>query len=694
MSNIEWQSPIWMILLCMVLAAGFSALVYFRSYKFNDQPFFIRTLLPVLRFLGVWGIFLLLLNPLIRTIQNNEIQPLLVLAQDVSASMQRDSQNVREALQKIMDSDIPDLYEVKTYQFGESVRPGLSDSLQDQSTNLSDLMMTIAQQFHGRNLSSTILLSDGIYNQGEDPVYRLNKLSTPVYSLAYGDTSRFKDLSIRNIFSNETAYQGDRFEVQIDVKADNLQGQSSRIVLQQVSPEGKIQIQQGVSIDKDKFFKTYRFDIPAEKSGLHHYRVSLDNVRGDNNPSNNRKDFYVDVIDASTKILLLARAPHPDVAMFSRIVENNKNYEMEVVYADRLKEVNSQAYDLLILHDLPSRQTASIQFVEELNNAKTPCLFVLSDKTDINAFNKLQHVLKVEPRSGQSNFVTAIPNEAFQLFTNDNFVDFNWKGSPPVKTIFGEFTAKPGASILLHQRIGQVETQYPLIVLSDRPFKQGVLAGSDWWKLRMFDYIQTGKQENIDGLFSKIFQYLALNEDKRPFKVKSRKKLYNSNESIRLDGSLLNANFELINAPEVEVKIDNERKESFEYLMDRTEKAYILEPGSLPAGQYIFNANTNFGGKNYKAEGKFSVKDLQLENFDLRARHDVLLSMTQETGGKNYNKDQVDSLITHLSQSNSSKAILVEQTSISKLIDQKWLLFFTALFFFLEWALRKYFGRY
>ena len=68
---------------------------------------------------------------------------------------------------------------------------------------------------------------------------------------------------------------------------------------------------------------------------------------------NNRADFYIDIIDSRQKILILANAPHPDIAVLKQSISLNKNFDLKIEYANQ-RVSNLNDYNLVILHQLPS----------------------------------------------------------------------------------------------------------------------------------------------------------------------------------------------------------------------------------------------------------------------------------------------------------------------------------------------------
>jgi hypothetical protein len=174
---------------------------------------------------------------------------------------------------------------------------------------------------------------------------------------------------------------------------------------------------------------------------------------------------------------------------------------------------------------------------------------------------------------------------------------------------FGEFVPLANAQPLLYQRIGKIDTEYPLLVLGEtQGIKTGVLAAEGIWKWRLFDFLQNENHDLFDQLIRKTVQYLSLKEDKRRFRVSLPKNIFNENEPVYLDAELYNQSFELINDPDVSIVITDQDNREFPYVFSKTTNAYRLNAGILGVGEYRFRAKVVTAGKELTYDGQFSVR--------------------------------------------------------------------------------------
>lgn len=694
-STVLFSYPKWFLLLCVLAGIIYATALYFRDRSFGEQSATLNKGLSFLRFTTVTIICILLLSPVIKRTVTQTEQPIVVLAQDNSASVGNEwSEEQKVQYQQDMESlkaQLEEKYTLKTYSFGTEVREGIDHSYTDQATNIAAFMQEMYDLYSNQNLGTIIWASDGIYNQGSNPIYMGNQLNAPVFSIALGDTVPKKDLVLKKVYNNQITYLGDRFSIQIDVAAINCGASATRLA---VSKGGKRLQEQVINIDNNDFFATVELTLEAKSSGVQKYTVSLSEVNGEATTANNSKNFYIDVLDARQKILLLAESPHPDLAAMRRTINNNKNYEVDLQYADDLK-VAIADYDFVVLHQLPSARNNIAEVMTAIRNKKTPHLFVVGTQTNLPNFNQSQGLMTIIGRANQTNDAQPTLKPTFNVFTLEEGIKDLVAQLPPITVPFGDFKAKTDAAILLDQRIGSINTSYPLLVLGEEQgVKKGIIAGEGIWKWRIFDYVQHQSHDLFDELLGKIVQYLSTKEDKRRFRAFASNTLYTENENISIDAELYNSNYERVNEPEATLLITNEKGEKFTYNFNKTESSYTLNAGRLPEGNYNYEARTTYNGETLKSGGAFSVQSIQLEVFETTANHQLLNLISEKNGGAVVGANQLLELPAMIDAKGFAKPVLYDTIKTRSLIHLKWIFFLLLALLSLEWFLRRYFGSY
>jgi hypothetical protein len=165
------EASSWYILLCIVVAAVYAGVLYFREAKLKDVSKWLRGIMTVFRFIVVFFLAFLLMSPLLKTIFREVEKPVIVIAQDESESllMGKDSSfNKNEypkKVQALIDA-LSDKFNVVTYSFGDKFREKTEFGYKDKLTDFSTLFSELETRYADRNLGAVIIASYVIYNQG------------------------------------------------------------------------------------------------------------------------------------------------------------------------------------------------------------------------------------------------------------------------------------------------------------------------------------------------------------------------------------------------------------------------------------------------------------------------------------------------------------------------------------------------
>ncbi|MGB3080477.1 MAG: hypothetical protein WBB31_15460 [Saprospiraceae bacterium] len=704
MQNLSWQYPSWYLLLCLLLGVGASVFLYYKDKTFSDQPVWLRYLMAILRGLVVTVLSSLLLAPLLKLLQNRTEPPVIILAQDQSASIRAalsktDSVTYMKSLDDLYNN-LSKKYEVHRIGFGQEVKElaaNASWTLNDQASDLGEFMTYVDEQYRGQNVGAVIVASDGAINRGKSPLYIPLIQKAPLYAVALGDTIRKTDLQIKDVYHNSIVYLGDKFPLQVDLSAVRLKGATTSLEIKQILDNNDVLIEKiPITIDADPWFTTKDIIIEAKQSGVLRYRVSVAQVKNEVTYLNNVRDFFVEVIDGRLNVLLLANSPHPDLAVWKSALLSQRNYEVDIRMASDMSLDQLKKYDLVILHQLPSVKNPIPTILNELDKKGTPRIFVAGYQTDLNALNQAQPFLNILAGGNRTpNDVTMVLNPSFNLFNLTDDIKTKLPAFSPLISPYGEYTAAPSAQVMSFQKIGSVDTQYPLIVMGEANDKRTcVIAGEGIWKWQLFDQLQNGSRDITYEVLNQICQYTSTKSDKRKFKVTSSKRLYTELEDISFQGELYNDSYELINTPEVSIRIKNKQGEEFDYTFNTSGQSYALEIGRFPEGSYSWTATTEVNGVKLTHDGKLVVQPIQLETLETTADHGLLRQLATMYGGSLVYADQISQLGDLILGDEHIKPILYSSTQTRPLIHLKWLCIILLAALSLEWFLRRYYGGY
>lgn len=687
--DITTQHSLWFAPLCLLGGLLLSYLLYRLQFKKKDLPGKIIWALFILRTVFITLLLFFLLNPLIKRLINEKEKPIIVFAIDNSQSLLFSKDSVHYKTKFIDDiknlqQKLSEKYEIATYRFADDVELNDTINFKGKETNYTSLFKEIENNYSNRNLGALIFASDGLYNKGSNPVYSNLKFKTNFYSVALGDTTILKDLSIKKIEHNEIAYLGNKFPVDVYIDAKKLNGKSSVL---KITKGNQVIAQQNVSITSDYFNQPYSFMLDADKSGIQRYNVAVTTVAEEKNTNNNFQSFIIEVIDTKEKIALITSSPHPDVASIIESIENNQNYEIETFMLDNFN-LSVKPYSLVILNQIELSSAKGTKLLNDLNSNLTPWLLI-----SLNGKDKIPGV-NVQSLSPKTNDAESYLAKEFSLFTlSDEFKKYV-KDFPAVNTVFGNYNLSNSMSTLLYQKIGVVETENTLLSFgTNGEQKFGVFLGEGLWRWRLRDFADHQNHNLFNELIGKIVQYLSVKADKSFFRVKT-KKMVNENEEIEFDAEVYNNSYELISNPEVTLVLTNEKNQQFNYTFTKTNTSYKLKIGSLPPGEYTYKAITNNGSKALEQKGIINVKQLFAEQTQTIADHQLLSQLAYKNNGKMVYSKELEKLGEELLNSPAIKTITYSHKDISELIDLKILFFILLAFLTTEWFIRKYNGLY
>ena len=259
-ANLSFQYPIWFVAFCILLGLGYALVLYYKDQTFREQSKWLNWLLGIGRFLAVTLISLLLLSPLLKSLVTETQKPIIVIAQDNSESikmgMQQGDSTTYATKMNALAASLEEDYDLKQYSFGSEIRDGFSFDYKDKVTNVSNLLNEVYDLYSNQNLGAVVIATDGIYNQGSNPIYAGAKLNVPVYTIALGDTTVKRDISIKRVYHNKIAYLGDKFSIQVDISARNCQGELTNLTVSKVGANGSTKLKTvSTSINTTDFFK-------------------------------------------------------------------------------------------------------------------------------------------------------------------------------------------------------------------------------------------------------------------------------------------------------------------------------------------------------------------------------------------------------------------------------------------------------
>ncbi|MDP9078281.1 MAG: hypothetical protein M3O71_12690 [Bacteroidota bacterium] len=678
----------WWVPACLVLGLLYAWLLYRQpvnlAKKFRIGLFAVRAIVVAVT-------ALLLVSPLVKSVSYNPQKPLVLVLQDNSESINlfeaplpaNLGEAVVDGLARLKEQ-LGDKYNVQEFNFDKDLNNGLSKTFNGKQTNLSNALHQLNDRFVNQNIGALVIASDGLYNQGSDPQYEAKNFKNSIYTVAEGDTIAKRDLLIGNINYNKTAFLGNDFEVEILAEAYQSKGENIRL---SITEDGKQVNSQNIPVTSNNFQKQVTVKINADKKGLRRFNIAMAPVKNEISTQNNSETIYVDVLDAKQKVLLLYEAPHPDISVIKQAIESNKNYEVKASLLSDLAGIKPEDYNLVILYQLSA---AGNNIIQNLSKSKVPLWYIAGAQTDLSNFNDQQKIVRISSGRLEMQEVFAQPTTDFTAFTLSDSSRKKISSFPPLLAPYGNYGSPAAGSVLLRQRIGSVETTFPLLSFGDAAGQRiGILNGEGLWRWQLAEYEAFGNHHAVEELLSQGVQYLTANANRQRFIVYTAKHVFDEGENVLINAELYNDALELVNTPDVRIELKNAAGKDYSFLFSRNDKSYQLDAGTLPIGEYSYTATTKIGAKQFTATGQLTVKPLNLESRQSAANHQLLNTIAKQSGGQMLQPSQINQLADLIRKNENIKTVVYEDKRYSDIIDVKWAFVIILLLLSLEWFLRK-----
>lgn len=683
---IETEGSPWFIGLCLLAGVVYAYILYSKKTSWSNTT---NGLLSIFRGVLVAIIAFLLLGPMLNQVQFFDEKPVVVMAIDNSASLPATYDSLEfealksklVAVQEQLESANLDVRVKSLQEYSPTFQ---TVSFDQQATNLESMLKGIETDYEQQNLVAVVLASDGIHNYGRSPQFM--NMRVPVYTIGLGDTIPAQDLSIRSISYNKIVYEGNRFPLVVEVFNNGYVGETLNV---QVLKAGNVIKSQQITLQGDQQINSAEFLLDAEKVGVESYSVQIVPKTGESSVNNNTRNAFLEVVDSKQRILIAAKAPHPDIKALTAVIDKNEGTETLLYLSGITQEEPEGPFDLVILHELPGFNDLPAWLDSWIDKTNTLYISGIDNLDHINAGNP---VLDYDSY-GQSDEVSANLNPNFELFEIDEDLLDRMETYPPVLVPYGRFNFKTAAEVLLYQRIGSVQTDRPLLsIYNGDERKSAVFSGSGFWKWKLQEFALNEDQKLFEELFGKLIQYLATKDDKRNFQVSTTDNQYFDNEPVEFITDVYNELFEKVYDYSVDLTVTDAagQRQEFDYVNSSSRNFQIT---GLNPGIYSFSASAIVNGKRENAQGTFSVDKLALEDINLTANHQLLKNIASNSGGTYLEENALDNITGLINNLNARPIARSDEKLQLVLNNPLWLILLIALIS-AEWFVRKYNGSY
>ena len=636
-----------------------------------------------LRFVTIFSVLLLLINPVFRTETFSLIKPKLPILIDNSESISELNQtiNVSDFITSLKSNkDLNKKFELSFYTFGNEFKINDSLTFNEKNTNISEALLLTNQLFKDE-VAPTILITDGNQTLGNNYEFSSFNFKNSIYPLVIGDSTKYLDLKIEQLNTNRYAFLKNNFPVEIILV---YQG-SKNITSQFEVKKGTTTVyKENIEFTKNDKTKILKFTLPASSVGFEKYTAQINPITEEKNTINNSKQFVVEVIDQSTNVLIVSDIVHPDIGAIKRAIESNEQRKVTIKKPfEALSIVND--HQLIILYQ-PNRSFTNIY--SEINKLNKNTIVFTGQQTDWYFLNNIQDNY-IKEVTNQSENVVGILNKNYGAFVIN---DIDFSDYRPLKTLFGPLEIVVPYDNLLGQSIDGFETETSLLATTElNGSRNAIFDGEGIWKWRAQSFIESKNYNEFDIFFGKVIQYLASNKRRSRLEV-SYENFYYNNKSIQISAQYFDKNFVFNSNANLSILItDSDSKQSFEYPLLLNENYYEINLSNLKSGEYVFKVSVNdeiILTKN----GAFTILDFNVEQQFLNPDVTKLSRVATNTKGKDFFISDSFLLIDTLIKDDRFMQVEISKEKIEPLIEWRYLLGLIVLSLSIEWFLRKYNG--
>ena len=700
-SNLIVQAQPWQWAALAGMALGLTALLY----GWGDERPKPTWLLALLRAAVLGTLGFLLLSPMLRSTTETRESPVLPVLVDATSSqwLGEDSTARQQALAALV-AQLPDWgdtpgWEVNLFSFDRDLHPVEGEwAPQGKRTDLGSALESVRDRYVHRNVPAVVVVTDGRANRGPDPEFSAERLDVPHVFIGTGDTSLVTDLEVSKLRLNEVAYLGNAFPVEVTAQARGAKGVP--MVLRLAS--GNKVLETTTWTPEHNLSSTrWTVQVDADKAGPMPLTATLAPqgawTQREVTQQNNRKRATIDILESRRRILVVARAPHPDVAALRNAAETNVHQETEVVWVSDLDgNASLPTHDVLVLHHvdpalLPSGVTDAIQ--------KGRALWVLGGASttwndwDLNVVG-FQHAAEPLVTESQGHKVASF--DPFPLPADLERMLALW---PPLACPTGAYNLTPALVPALLQQVGPVATDWPLWAVREGDDRRvAVTLGEGLWRWRMQDLVRhDGESQAFDELVNRTLQYLSSRDDVKRLRISAPERI---DEDVRCQWVAEVYDVSLSPTVDVDVSLTltPRRGEATEHRFVESPRGtdFNLDLGMLLPGVYDWRASCTQNGEPLSQRGTLVVNAVQAEASLVPANHGLLQRLADRTQGLFLGTLHTDDDVTALTASweafaSATPAQDVVHSSSERLPlhAQLWLLISLLTLLTAEWAIRR-----
>lgn len=672
--------------------------VSWASYrKFESIPPLGRWSLTSLRALSLILVLLLLLNPYFYSSQEREVKPKIAVFLDNSESTGITKGNydgLRSYNELLSELDLASIEEatIDYYSFGDVVEALDPDSLsaREPRTDLSTPINSILEMED--EVKAAILISDGIITYGRNPSVSAFNSAIPIFTVAIGDTTNVRDVSVSNVITNATGYTNSNHRIEAEITQSGFSNNTATV---SILSGDEVLDQKQITFETDDQVVNVDFELALEEAGLKQYEIQVQALPDEWTTSNNNQLFSVDVIDDLVRILHVAFQVHPDVKAIRSVIargETNELHRLTWLGGNRFVEdiPDEEEFNLIIIHGRPENPQ-NFDFLSSLND--TPSLLFELSTEHSSTFEEANLLQLMSANSTQAVQVTLHPFMGQDEHPILELPEVDLTDLSPLYAPVRTAMLEPQAEALFGLRYNRIDSDYPVLSVLER----GNIRRSHvipWGWYRILQSTDEDHRAFAAKLITNLVSWTASDPDDRMLRVNPAKQVFTTSEQPVLNGSLRNERGDPEDSGIIEVELQREGGSVRTFNMEHTGNGnYRLNLPRLSEGLYQYSATARTGARELDTQnGEFLVSNSSSELSNTTRNDGLLRAIAENSGGNFFTYDNVVDFWPTLESKNTLEPQIRTEENYS--FPVRSLPWFIVLLLLLgsEWMLRKYYS--
>ncbi len=672
------------VTLIYIILAGITALLLaLFQYLYKSKKSNLNILFALLRFITIFSVLLLLINPKFELTKVYNEKPNLIVVIDNSESIKhlKQTENIEQLLDNLKrDKSLNENFNIEYYTFGNDLKPLDSLTFNETQSNITTVFDNLSQIYKNA-VAPIVLITDGNQTYGRDYEFESLHYKQPIFPIILGDTITHFDLKIQQLNVNKYAYLKNKFPVEIITVYSGLETVNSQLI---ITSGNSIIFRKNLSFSKTENSHITNLTLSANRVGVNAYNAVIVPLKTEQNKINNSKPFTVEIIDEKTNVAIVSDIIHPDLGALIKAIESNEQRSVSILkpkeYLERLDD-----FQLTILYQ-PNVKFKAV--FEAIKKAGGNTFVITGTQTQWSFLNGMQTNYSQEITLQTEDFQPTL-NTNYNTFIIDD-LDFN--SFPPLQSEFGSVTFNIPVETILYKRVfnDSIKQQPLLVTFENNNRREAVLFGEHIWKWRAQSYLNNKSFQQFDNFIGKLVQYLASNKRRGRLNL-NYESFYDGTGDIKITAQIFNKNYEFDNKARLNITLKNNTSNASTILpFILKNNFYEVNLSGFPSSEYNFIVSVNDG--EVKQSGQIKILDYNVEQQFLNANVTKLQQIATNSKGTSYFIANTDVLIEDLLNDLRFAIIQKSDKNIVPLIDFKYLLSLIVLSLSIEWFLRKYNG--